>query len=46
MNTILENVEEILAGAELEVVDVLVNDIPDYLPRMQRDGNGSPGTGC
>jgi hypothetical protein len=44
MNTILENVEATLDGIELEVVDLPVYDLPDYLPRM--DGNGSPGTGC
>jgi hypothetical protein len=37
LNTILESVEGILAGAE---VDVLVNHIPDYLPRMEHSASG------
>jgi hypothetical protein len=44
MNTILDTVEEILDGIELEVVDMPVYDIPDYLPRMC-NGGGS-GSGC
>jgi hypothetical protein len=43
MDQILESVEEILAGAESGAVDVPVEDLPDYLPRM--DGGGSSG-GC
>jgi hypothetical protein len=42
VNTILENVEEILDGIALEEVDMPVYDLPDYLPRMDGD-NGPPG---
>jgi hypothetical protein len=41
MNTILEQVELTLDGVKPGVVDVPVDDIPDYLPRM--DGGGTPG---
>jgi hypothetical protein len=34
VNTILETVEEILDGTELEDVDMPVYDLPDYLPQM------------
>ena len=34
MNTILENVEEILDGTDLEDVDLPVYDLPDFLPQM------------
>jgi len=44
VNTILVNVEQILDGIELEVIDMPVYDLPDYLPRM--DGTGSGGMGC
>lgn len=43
MNDTVENVEEILAGFELEIIDVPVFDLPDYLPRM---GGGGSGGGC
>jgi len=42
VNTILENVEEILDGIELEVIDMPIYDLPDTLPRM----DGGTGPGC
>ena len=38
MNTILENVEEILDGIELEVIDMPVYDLPEYLPKTRGGG--------
>ena len=40
MNTILENVEEILEGIELQVADLPVYDVPDYLPEAPQSGPG------
>jgi hypothetical protein len=39
MNTILDNIEEILDGVELEVIDMPVFDLPDTLPKMGGSGN-------
>jgi hypothetical protein len=44
MNTILESVEQILGGIELEDVDMPVYDLADSL--HQRDGQGTGGGGC
>ena len=44
MNTILESVEQILGGIELEDVDMPVYDLADSL--HQRDGQGTSGVGC
>jgi len=38
VNTILENVEEILDGFELEVIDMPVYDLPDTTPKMGGSG--------
>jgi hypothetical protein len=47
MNTILDNIEEILDGVELEVIDMPVYNLPDYLPRMDGGGSGAGGQeGC
>jgi hypothetical protein len=40
VNTILDNIEEILDGIDLEVIDMPVYDLPDYLPRMDGGSNG------
>jgi len=45
VNTILENVEEILDGIELDVIDMPVYDVPDYLPAVE-GSNGTGGGGC
>jgi hypothetical protein len=40
VNTILENVEEILEGIEPVDADLPVYDLPDYLPRMEVHQSG------
>lgn len=39
MNTILDDIEEILDGIDLEIIDMPVYDLPDYLPRMDGGNN-------
>jgi hypothetical protein len=46
VNTILENVEEILDGTDLDVIDMPVYDVPDYLPAVVEAGNGTAGGAC
>jgi hypothetical protein len=41
MRNTLENIEEALKGFEMEIIDMPVFDLPDYLPRM--DGGSSGG---
>jgi hypothetical protein len=39
MNTVLEHVEETLAGLEPAITEVPGGEIPDYLPAMSGDNN-------
>jgi hypothetical protein len=40
VNTILDNIEEILDGIDLEVIDMPVYDLPDYLAHTADGGGG------
>jgi hypothetical protein len=43
VNTILENVEQILDGIALEDVDMPVYDLTEYLPQMSKQATRDPG---
>jgi hypothetical protein len=45
MDTILQCVEDILAGLDPDTTDLPVSEVPDYLPRMC-DGGGGYGAYC